>query len=276
MNRSRWIRFGESGAVLALCLAVIAGCGGSGEEAPAGSDPSPEAAGTPAPEADSAGLSIPEGATGAMGTVLFEGEPPERTVLETEGDPKCYAMHLDDPLLSDDTVVSEDGGVQWSFVYVKNPPEKDYSIPEEPAVLDQVACRYTPHVLGLQVGQELSIRNSDETLHNVRAIARENDPFNLGQPASTPPRVKKFDTPEMAIRMKCDVHPWMTAYIFALEHPFFDTTDENGKFVITGLPAGEYTLVAWHEVWGEQEATVSVTDGEMSEATFTFRAADEG
>ncbi len=110
----------------------------------------------------------------------------------------------------------------------------------------------------------------------MRAIARENDPFNLGQPENTPPRVKTFENPEKAIRMKCDVHPWMTGFIFALPHPFFDTTEDEGNFAITGLPPGEYTIAAWHEVYGEKEATVTVEDGDMSEVSFSFAPEDRG
>jgi len=159
-------------------------------------------------------------------------------------------------------------------VYVKNAPAGDYAVPEDVAVLDQMGCRYTPHVLGLRVGQTLELHNNDPLLHNVRAIARENKPINYGQPAGSAPRKKVFDKPEMAIRMKCDVHPWMTAFTFAMDHPFFAVTDENGAFSITGLPAGEYTLGLWHEAYGEQEMQVTVTDGSMAEAGFTVKAAE--
>lgn len=263
------------GASLAVAIAfAFSGCGGGGEEEQNGEQAaSPEAGGTPAPSVE---MTIPQGATGVTGKVVFTGPRPERKELETEGDPKCYQMHLDDPLLSDREVVGPNGGVQYSFVYIKNPPDQDYPVPDTPAELDQIGCRYVPHVLGVQVGQQLEYRSSDPTLHNVRAIARENDPYNLSLPVDFPPRVKVFDKPEMAIRIKCDVHPWMTAFVFAMPHPYFATTNEKGEFAITGLPAGTYTVVAWHEAYGEKEAQVTVKDGAMSQANFSYTPEDRG
>jgi hypothetical protein len=256
------------GSFLVLTL-VIAGCGGDNAPAPGGGDSSePTATGTPAP------AEAPAGGTGVAGKVVYDGTPPERSVLDTEGDPKCAAMHASEPLLSDREVVSADGGVQWAFVYVKNPPEGDYPAPEAAAELDQHGCRYSPHVLGVQTGQKLLINNSDALLHNVRAIARNQKPINYGQPANSAPRTKVWDTAEMAIRVKCDVHPWMTAYLFVMDHPYYAVTDENGAFSISGLPAGDYTLGLWHEAYGEQELNVTVSDGAMADASFTVKPAE--
>lgn len=262
-------------AALPVC---IVGCGGTSEEtAPAEETATPAATGTPAPDvsAEPAVVASATGSSGLSGKVLFEGTPPERAVLETEGDPKCAAMHASEPLLSDREVVSADGGVQWAFVYVKNPPAGDYPVPEEEAVLDQLGCRYTPHVFGVRTGQKVSIRNSDALLHNVRAIARANKPVNYGQPAGSPPRIKVFDKAEMEVRLKCDVHPWMTAFAFVMDHPFFAVTDQNGQFTIANLPSGNYTLGLWHEAYGEQEMSVSVKGGESTEVTFAVKPAGE-
>lgn len=254
-------------AVLAVvCATVLTGCGGSDTDDAA--SPRPAAGGTPG---DAAG-GAQEGGTGVRGVAKLNGPVPERVVLQTEGDPQCTIMHQDEPLLSDRELISPDGGIQNVFVYVKEAPAGDYPPPAEQEVIDQVACRYIPHVLGVQVGQEISVRNSDPTLHNVRSFARVNRPFNNSQPKGTPPRIKKFDKAEMAIRLKCDIHPWMTAFVFAMDHPFFAVTDAEGGFAISGLPAGEYTLVAWHEKYGEQEAVVTVTEGELATADFTFEA----
>ncbi len=277
---TRFVHFATP-LILALAL-CCAGCGGSGEEAPAaeGASSAPAATGTPAPAetasapADSTTAPVAaSGATGIAGKVTFEGTPPVRTVLDTEGDLKCAAMHASEPLLSDREVVSADGGVQWAFVYVKNPPAGDFPVPDEETKLDQHGCRYAPHVLGVRTGQKLSIHNSDALLHNVRAIAREQKPINYGQPAGSAPRVKVWEKAEMEIRMKCDVHPWMTAFLFVMDHPFFAVTDENGQFTIGGLPAGDYTLALWHEAYGEQEISVTVMDGETASAAFTVKPA---
>ena len=243
--------------LVAVCAATLAACGGSDTEDSAGTAPPP----TPAAGDKAASLS---------GTAIFNGPLPERVVLLTESDPICTMAHTDDPLLSDREIVSEDGGIKNVFVYIKEAPEGEYPVPTQQKVLDQVGCRYIPHVLGVQVGQELRIENSDPTMHNVRSFARKNRPFNTSLPMDAAPRIKKFDNVELGIRIKCDIHPWMTAFIFAMDHPFFATTDENGAYTISGLPAGEYTLVAWHEKYGEQESVVTISEGEDVVADFTF------
>lgn len=248
-----------------ICAVALAACGGSDTEDSAGGPPAPtEQAG-----GDLSASPVDTG-TGLSGKVTLNGPRPERTVVQTESDEKCAEAHGNEPLLSDSTIVSENGEIKNVFVYIKEAPEGDYPPPAEQVVLDQVGCRYIPHVLGVQLGQELSIENSDPMLHNVRAFARKNRPFNNTQIEGAPPRVKKFKNAEMAIRMKCDIHPWMTAFLFAMDHPFFAVTDESGAYTIEGLPAGDYTLVAWHEKYGEQETTITITEGEGTAADFTF------
>ena len=240
-----------------ICSAALAACGGSDTEDTAGTAPAPAAG---------------DKVASLSGTVTFNGPRPERAVLLTESDPKCTVLHTDEPLLSDREIVSEDGGVKDVFVYIKEAAEGEYPVPTQQVVLDQVGCRYIPHVLGVQVGQELRVQNSDPTLHNVRSFARANRPFNNSQPAGAAPRIKKFNKVEMGIRLKCDIHPWMTAFIFAMDHPFFAVTDESGSYSIDGLPPGEYALVAWHEKYGEQEIAITVSEDAGTTTDFTFTA----
>lgn len=264
---------------LVAAMFVMAGCGGETAEAPAEggeldvaesaaavqevAESAMEAAGSEASEtAATAGA-------GVHGRVVFDGPRPERPVIETDrSDPKCSILHGGEPVLSELRVVGEDGGVQYAFVYVKNAPAGDYPAPTEPAVLDQKGCMYSPHILGMRAGQTLNVQNSDETTHNIRSFSKENKPFNISQPAPGV-REREFPEPEMAVKIKCDFHPWMTAYVFAMDHPFFAVTDETGHFSISGLPDGEYTLVTWHEVWGEQESSLTVANG-SAEAAFTY------
>ena len=224
---------------------------------------------TPAPEINVAANQDAASAT-INGLVRFDGPRPKRIALKTQGDPKCAAMHGDIPLLSDQEIVSEDGGVQNAFVYLENPPEHDGTVPEDAAVLDQLGCAYAPHVLGVRVGQPLDITNSDQTIHNIRSFSRKNRAFNNAQPAGAKKRTKLFKQVEMPIKMKCDFHPWMTAYIFVVDHPFFAVTDETGAFEIDDVPPGEYTLVTVHEKYGEQKVAVTVTDGAGANALFTY------
>ena len=229
--------------------ALVVGCSGGEEEV------------GPAPEVGDGTVS---------GMISFEGEAPERTVIEAEGDEICAAMHADAPLLSERAIVSAVGELANVFVYVTNPPEGEYAAPEESVKLNQVGCTYIPHVLGVQVGQPLELVNSDDTLHNVRGVARKNKAMNYAQPAGSKPRTKTFKKEEMSIRMKCDLHPWMTAYVFAMGHPYFGISDESGAFRIEGLPTGDYEVTAWHEQFGEKTGTVTVDESGTGKVDFTF------
>ena len=136
--------------------------------------------------------------------------------------------------------------------------------------LNQEGCRYIPHVLGIQVGQTLNIVNSDPTLHNIHAIPEANEEFNMGQPIQGMQFERTFDTPEIMVPMRCDVHGWMNSYIGVLDHPFFAVTGEDGMFDISSLPPGDYVIEAWHEALGTQTQNVTVTTGGTAEVSFTF------
>jgi len=113
-------------------------------------------------------------------------------------------------------------------------------------------------------------RNSDGILHNVHGLPSENREFNIGMPPTLKEKEQTFNKPEMAFPVKCDVHPWMKAYIAVMTHPYFAVTDRDGKFTIEGLPAGTYEIEAWHEKLGTQTAEVTV-DGDGATADFTFK-----
>ncbi len=222
--------------------------------------PSGGAAGAPAPR------------EGVSGTVKLKGDPPKRRKIKMDADPKCSAMHAD-PLLQDDVVVSPEGGVQYAFVYVKSGLEgKSFEIPKTPAVLDQKGCRYDPHVVGVMIGQDLLIRNSDDLLHNVHGLPFVNKEFNFGQPTKGLEEKKQFTHKEIMIKMKCDVHPWMSAWVGVVEHPFFAVTDANGKFSIKGIPDGKYTFEVWQEKYKSVSAEAEVKGGA---ATVLLELADK-
>ena len=184
-------------------------------------------------------------------------------------DPKCEALYGEERVYARDTLVSADGGLKNVFVYLKDLPDGvgPFSAPEEPARLVQNGCLYEPRVQGLLVNQKIDIVNDDPTLHNVRCLAKSNRPFNLGQPAKGT-RQKFFTKPEKEIKLKCDVHPWMSTFVFVMEHPFFAVTDADGNFEISGLPAGRHTLVAWHESLGEVEIDVDTASSDAVELKF--------
>ena len=214
-------------------------------------------------------LAFADGAT-VSGKVSFEGAAPSREKIKMAADPVCLAQHKE-PVLSEEVVVNN-GGLQNVVVYVKDGVTgKSFPAPTTPVVIDQVGCQYHPRVFGIQVGQPLEIRNSDSTLHNINAQPKLNKRFNIAQPTKGMKTTKSFDKVEAPVPFKCNVHPWMNAYAVVLNHPFFCVTGENGSFMLKGLPAGTYTLEAWHEKLGTQAVTVTVVDGETKSVSFSFK-----
>jgi hypothetical protein len=208
------------------------------------------------------------GTASITGTINFNGTAPVRPRLNL--DRECAALH-DGPVLSDEVVVN-DGKLQWAFVYVKEGIDGTYSAPSTAAVFDQKGCHYTPHVLGVQTSQDIQILNSDPMLHNIHALPETNRPFNFGMPKQGDKRNQSFRSEEVMVKVKCDVHPWMGAWIGVLSHPFFAVSGEDGSFTISNLPAGDYTIEMWHEKYGTQTMQVSVGDGESKTADFTVSA----
>jgi plastocyanin len=164
------------------------------------------------------------------------------------------------------------------LVYVSGGLEgRTFEVPQEPMVLDQVACVYTPHVVSVTAGQTLEIRNSDATLHNVMCSPRNNRAFNDGMPVKGMTLRKVFKNPELKIDLRCFLHPWMVAYVHVLEHPFHAVTGADGTFTIRGLPPGEYEISVLHEtnsVKAEPASVrVKVGAGETRRVEFVYRLA---
>lgn len=217
-------------------------------------------------------LTAPAMAGSVKGVAKFEGENPGRKKVKMSADPACEAMHSK-PVGTEDYLIRKTGEIVNVFVYLKDGvPGQKHETPTEHAKIDQVGCMYVPHVQGLMVNQTLDIVNSDKTMHNIHCLATVNKEFNFGQP--TPgTREQVFRRAENAIHMKCDVHPWMSSYLFVMEHPYFAVTGDQGQFEIKNVPAGKYTLVAWHEKLGTVEQEVTVTDAGADGVTFTFKGA---
>jgi len=213
------------------------------------------------------------------GKVSFDGESPGRTVIRMGGDPNCkphepVAVGKTTGALSEALIVGPDRGIKNVFVYVKDGlGDRVYATPTTPVELDQEGCQYEPHVFGVQVGQPVEIKNSDMTLHNVHAIPKANAEFNFGQENEKAPIITKtFDKPEIGVSFRCDVHGWMRAYANIVTHPFFAVTKDDGSFEIKGLPAGTYTIEAWHERLGTQQTKVTISDGAAAAtAAFSFK-----
>lgn len=174
-------------------------------------------------------------------------------------DPRCAALHAEPPL-SEEIVVGSDFGLRWAFVYVKE-GARATPAPETPVALTQAGCLYRPRVLGLQVGQPLLVINDDPLLHNIHVLPFANRGFNFGQPTKGLEDRRTFSAPEVMVKVKCDVHPWMAAWIGVLDHPFFAVTDAEGAYALPELPAGQYTLEVWHEAYRTVAKLVELQPG---------------
>ena len=204
------------------------------------------------------------------GKVNFTGTAPEMAVLDMNADPYCAGANAE-PVKSEEVVANANGTLKNVFVYVKSGLEgKTFETPAAPGIIDQKGCHYSPHVQGLMVNQPLQIINSDTTLHNVHGMPKETPEFNLGMPIQGMKLDHKFDKPEVMVKFKCDVHPWMFAYVGVLTHPFYAVSGEDGSFKISNLPAGKYTLEAWHEKYGTLTQEVTVEEAAPAAVDFTF------
>ena len=243
-------------SVLAMMAAACGGGDGGGE--------TPTAAPAAAPAFD------PATAGNISGMVMIDGEMPAAEELMMNSDPVC-AMSATDTMSN--TFIGSNGHLGNVFVYVKEGLEgQSFPAATETVTLNQEGCRYTPHVFGVQVGQTVQIVNGDPTLHNIHATPAVNDEFNMGQPIQGMTFERTFDSPEVMVPFKCDVHGWMNAYVGVLDHPYFATTSLDGMFDISSLPPGDYVIEAWHESLGTQTQNITVTTGGTAEIAFTFSA----
>ena len=246
--------------LITAMVALLFGCGG-GEDSSA-----------PAPSAAPAAPAFDPATAGTLnGTVTLDGEAPEMSTIQMGADPNCARLHSD-AVLSEFVIVGDGGTLANAFVHIKSGIQGDFPPPSEPVLLDQQGCLYTPHVVGIQVGQTLTVRNSDETLHNIHAMPKNNKEFNIGQPVQGLETQKVFDNVEVMVPFKCDVHKWMNSYAGVVDHPYFAVTGVDGSFSIPNVPPGDYVVEVWHERLGVQEMNVTVGASETVDASFALAA----
>ncbi|HYF01496.1 MAG TPA: carboxypeptidase regulatory-like domain-containing protein [Planctomycetota bacterium] len=291
--------------VLALCLAglttatlVLRACGPGEPPKPAPPAASttgkaPTAEPTPAPAAEKAPENTPapkpapapEAAPAAppaaavdgppgkiVGQIKLQGNRPRQRFVDMKADPKCAALHAD-KVPSDEMVVGPNNEVQWAFVYIsKGVKGGPFEPPKQPVLIDQVGCRYVPHVAGLMTGQVLQYRNSDELLHNVHGLPFGNRQWNLGQPSKgMVSDVDHLKAKEVMIKVKCDVHPWMSMWVGVLDHPYFAVSDAEGRFGIANVPPGRYDVTVWHEGMKQETKEVAVPAEGAATADFLLQ-----
>ena len=230
-------------------------------------------------EAGNPPTTMPAGVV-ALGRVMLAGIPPPPQYIDLSAVAECRMCHPDG-LLEESIVVDGSGGlanVVLSLAPADGRPFGASGVARTgPAVLDQQGCRFIPHVMPVMVGQPLLVRNRDQFLHNTHSLALANPAFNFGQPNIDPGRLTPAMTTPERFRIKCDVHPWMVAYIHVFDHPYFATSAADGTFQIRGsLPDGAYTLTAWHEVFGEQTTPIQIAGGRPAVANLTFTATNAG
>jgi len=251
------LRTAAAWTIVALAL-ILSACQGKQEVRPA----------TPPPDAKRVDSSK---AGNLTGRVLLQGMPPANAPIKMGSDPVCVSNNKGS--VTSETYLVDNGGLENVFVYVKDGlGNYFFDPPTEPVKLEQAGCRYHPHVFGIRVGQPLEIVNSDDTLHNVHAVANVNQEFNFGQHMKGMRQTKTFTAREVMVPVKCDVHGWMSAYVGVLDHPYFAVTANGGTFELKNLPAGTYTIEAWHEKLGAQTQSVTLGEKETKAITFTFPA----
>lgn len=205
-----------------------------------------------------------------LARVVLQSPAPPPKAINTAADPYCTTMHKTDKLVSEEVVVNPGGTLRNTFVFVSEGATGNYPTPKTPVLLDQVGCRYTPHMVGLMAGQPLMIRNGDSTLHNIHPLPKVNTPFNIGMPTKGMTQTRVLPKPEAPFHVKCDVHRWMSSYIAVFNNPFFGVSDDHGLVEINNLPAGTYTIESWQEKYGAKTQKVTVGANDKKEIVFTY------
>jgi plastocyanin len=203
------------------------------------------------------------------GVITLKGVPPaEKDITPLKDDATCGALYDTMPT-THFYVVSPQGELADVVVSLKDVTGKSTGASAPPAVLDQKGCVYLPSILAIQTGQKLIVKNSDPCVHNVHTSPTANPEVNEVQMPGGADLTFTFDKPEPFLKFRCDVHPWMFAWVTVVDSPYFAVTGKDGKFTIKNVPPGKYTLEAAHRKLGTQTADIEVTDSGATQ-NFTF------
>lgn len=204
------------------------------------------------------------------GMISFQGQKPEVYPISMANDPVCETLH-EKPVMPKDGRVNPDGTLPNAFVYLKSSDGKLPSTPPpNPVILTEKGCEYQPHVLGVMVGQPFEVVNMDPTTHNIHVLPKINPQWNVSQLPGSASVVRKFADPEIMIPVRCNIHPWMKAYVGVVDNPFYAVTGSKGIFTLKNVPPGHYTLHVWTATFGTQKREVTVRAGETTTANFTL------
>ncbi len=246
-------------ALSATLVFAIIGCSNKGPDQPA-EPPEPTAVVDPAT------------AGSITGTVKLEGRPAVFRPIAMSAEPVCVQANPT-PVVPPIIVTGPGGALANVVVYVKSGLGRyHYDIPNTPVILTQKGCMYVPRILAVMTRQPLEIHNEDQTVHNVHPMPRQNHGWNKSEPVGGDPIMTAFSHPELAIPIACNIHPWMRAFLFVFDNPYFDITPKTGAFQVKNLPPGPYTIEAWQEKYGTRDQTVTLGPKETKDLSFVFKA----
>jgi plastocyanin len=223
---------------------------------------------TPAPQAVDSTPQVARGGS-IKGHVRVKGPVPGNPVIRMGMDPMCAKLNAGKRPVQEVVVATADGSLANVFVSLQGSFPAS-PVPTQPVMIDQRACVYVPRVVGARVGQTIQVRNSDELLHNVHGLSSHDNGFNVSQPKAGLVQQLQLKNPEIMLRVTCDVHRWMTAFVGVVDHPYFATSNLAGTYSIDNVPEGAYTIQAWHERYGVTTQKVRVTAGATTTMDFSY------
>jgi Carboxypeptidase regulatory-like domain len=204
------------------------------------------------------------------GKVTYTGTPARQKPIDMSKEPSCAKQHAT-PVTTETVVTGPGNALENVVVYVSSGAPDDGQVPAQAATYEQKGCQYIPHVLPMHVSQEFKILNDDQTSHNIHPLAKVNSEWNLSQPPGSAPISKKYDKEEF-IPVKCNIHPWMHGWFAVLKTNHYAVSSNGGAFALPNLPAGKYTVTAWHEDYGTKTQDVTISGNETKTIDFTFTA----
>lgn len=208
------------------------------------------------------------------GTIKLEGTAPHQRPIDMSKEPSCAAEHKANPVTAETVVAGADGGLKNVVVYISEGWTGPAQAASGSPVWDQKGCQYLPHVMALNPDEHFKVTNSDPTSHNIHPMPKpggQNHEWNKSQPSGSQPIDASWPAEEVAIHVKCNIHPWMSGYMVVVKGPY-GVSDDKGSFKMDNIPPGNYTLTAWQETLGTQTQKITVAAGKPATANFSFKA----
>jgi plastocyanin len=205
------------------------------------------------------------------GKVTYTGTAPKMKQIDMAKEPSCAKEHTT-PVMNESVVAGEGNTLGDVVVYISAGGAPS-TVPSTPVTFDQKGCQYLPHVLPMQAGQQLEIKNDDQTSHNIHPMSQVNPEWNKSQPPGAPPIQTTYAKPEF-IPVKCNVHPWMHGYFAVLNTSHSTVSGSDGTYSLSGLPPGKYTVTAWQERFGTQSQEVTIAGSETAKLDFSLKATE--